>query len=441
MQKTLQKNLLKSIAIAFAFAVIPFPGIAQENSNDSIIAGLNAGLENLESTVGVMNRLKVSGYLQAQWQKSDTIGGAAAFSGGNFSAENDNRFKLRRGRVKFTYDYEMSKFVVQTDVTEKGVAIKDAYVAVKEPWAEFVILTAGIFDRPFGYEISYSSSTRETPERSRIFQSIFPGERDMGAKITLQAKKGSNWDWIKLDAGVFTGNAVGPEIDNSKDFIGHLHFEKANSKETLKYGFGVSYYNGGVYQGTKFLYMPVTLDDGMEGFKVDSTGSNKKGFAKREYFGGDIQISLLSFLGITSVRAEYLWGTQPGGKTSNTSLNNASLPDYDTYIRNFSGGYVYFIQNIGQTKHQLVVKYDWYDPNTDVAKNDITAKNTLGKSTGLTKADVMYSTIGLGWNYKFNSVIKLMAYYELVKNEKTKLTGYTKDLKDNVFTLRIQYKF
>jgi L-threonylcarbamoyladenylate synthase len=40
-----------------------------------------------------------------------------------------------------------------------------------------------------------------------------------------------------------------------------------------------------------------------------------------------------------------------------------------------------------------------------------------------------------------NQYAKVMAYYDLVKNENTEITGYKKDLKDNVFTLRFQIKF
>jgi hypothetical protein len=34
-----------------------------------------------------------------------------------------------------------------------------------------------------------------------------------------------------------------------------------------------------------------------------------------------------------------------------------------------------------------------------------------------------------------------MAFYEFVKNENTAIKGFTQDLKDNVFTLRAQFKF
>ena len=150
-------TLLISGAIATSFAV------AQEAPVNPIDT-LASAVEKLQSDATVLNRLKISGYIQTQFQKADTIGSPAAFSGGNFSGL-DNRFMVRRGRIKFAYANELSNYVLQFDVTEKGLGIKDAYVNFTDPWTKFFTVTGGVFDRPFGYEISESSSARDTPER------------------------------------------------------------------------------------------------------------------------------------------------------------------------------------------------------------------------------------------------------------------------------------
>ena len=444
-----QKPILP-LLIIFILIIAGFKVTAQETSVSSEAAdSLNNKIENVKSDLELLKRLKITGYIQAQWQLADTAGAVTPYSGGVFPIATDNRFSIRRGRVKLTYENELSTYVLQIDATEKGVSLKDAYVAVKDPWAQFVTLTAGVFNRPFGYEISYSSSSRETPERARIFQNLFPGERDLGAMLTLQQKKGSRFDWIKLDAGLFTGNGINSEFDSKKDFIGHLSFAKANKSETVKFGGGVSYYNGSVFQGTKYVYSPGEALDVTQPGLVDSTASNKNGFANRHYFGVDAQLSFQSPVGFTSFRAEYITGQQPSAKATNASVSGSTLLNYDTYIRQVSGGYVYFIQNIGQTKHQFVLKYDWLDPNTKVKDKEIVAKSAAGKNTALGTADIKFNTLGIGWNYRFNSQVKLTAYYEIVKNETTSLSPVglnrtldtSKDLKDNVFTLRVQYKF
>jgi len=387
---------------------------------------------------------------------ADSMGQLSPASGGNFPKNADNRFMIRRGRVKFAYEGKLTQFVLQLDATEKGVSLKDAYISFKDPWMQMFTVKGGVFDRPFGFEISYSSSLRETPERSRVFQTLFPGERDLGAMLTIQPRKESRFNFIRLNAALICGNGVAPEIDSRKDFVGQLGINKTTRDEKFRYAVGISYYNGGIFQETKKVYHMTTLADGMtEGFVVDSTESNKGEYAKREYFGVDAQFSLDWFLGVTTLRGEYLWGSQPGNYKSNVSPFNRTLPPqaippatpdapYDTYNRSFNGGYIYFIQNILQSRHEVVVKYDFLDPNTDVKGEDARSEVSYDESTlktGLSGADVSYTTWGFGYNVRIAANVKLMAYYEVVKNESTSIKGYSQDIEDNVFTLRAQFKF
>jgi hypothetical protein len=404
-------------------------------------------LEKLQSDVTVMSRFKVSGYLQAQFQIADTAG-IESVAGGNFPSGIDNRFSVRRGRFKLAYTHELSQYVIQVDATEKGVAIKDAYVSFTEPWLESFSVTAGVFDRPFGYEITYSSGSRESPERSRVVQTLFPGERDLGAKLTFQPPKTSRFNFLKIDAGLISGtgpNAI--DFDRYKDFIGHVMINKTNADENIKLGLGLSYYNGGWRQGTKYVYSMSDLahsGGNVMAFAVDSTGSAPGNQLRREYFGADAQLSLDLPFGLTVLRGEFIAGTQPGVATASGS---PSVQPGDAYIRNFSGAYFYFLQDIFRTKNQLIVKYDWYDPNTAVSGNEIGVKiSGRDKPTGA--ADIRYSTLGIGWTYKWNSHVRIIAYYDYVMNETTTALSNpstAKDLStnrhDNVFTLRVHYKF
>ena len=154
-------------------------------------------------------------------------------------------------------------------------------------------------------------------------------------------------------------------------------------------------------------------------------------------------MSIVWIPGLYSLRGEFIQGQQPG--ISSTSVSPSAQLTTDTYIRNFNGGYVYFLQNIWTSKYQLVVKYDWYDPNTAVVGDDIGKSVTApsGKTFAKTgKQDVAYTTLGLGLVYRWDTNVKFTAYYDRVTNETSKnLSGFTKDIKDNVFTLRVQYKF
>jgi phosphate-selective porin len=87
-------------------------------------------------------------------------------------------------------------------------------------------------------------------------------------------------------------------------------------------------------------------------------------------------------------------------------------------------------------KNQFGVKYDWYDPNVKV-KGDQVNKQT----SNLGPADIKYNTIGVGYLNYVNENLKLVLWYDFVMNEKTALEGYTGDIRDNVLTFRLQFRF
>ncbi len=434
----MKKNLTFVLIVVIALFSTIFKTKAQDvNPLDTLIPKI----EQINSDLEWMKKLKFSGYIQTQFQIADSSG-IPSVAGGNFPAGVDKRFSVRRGRIKLTYDNNNCQGIMQFDITEKGLLIKDAYLSLKEPLMNAFGIKMGVFDRPFGYEISYSSSNRETPERSRIFQTLFPGERDLGAMVFFQMPKTSRFNFLTIQGGLFNGNAINPDFDKQKDFIGHIFINKATRSEKIKFGFGASYYKGGVYQWNKFTYKMGTLADGGKGFMVDSTAENKGKYADRSYMGADFQVSMDWIGGITTLRGEYITGNQPGSSSSSTSTNYSSVPTaYDTYIRKFDGAYFYFIQNILHSKHDIVVKYDWYDPNTDLNAGDLMSKTATNLNTKISAADIKFTTLGLGYIFHWNNNVKVSAYYDLVKNETTKIGIYTKDIKDNVFTLRFQYKF
>ena len=449
--KTKKSTLFTAALMALCLAT---PALAQENAGTVSYSDV----EQLQSDNVLAKKLKITGYIQTQFQKADTAG-IASFAGGDFASGIDNRIAVRRGRLKFLYDNENAQAVVQFDITEKGLAIKDAFLTVLEPWMNTVSLTGGVFDRPFGYEISYSSSARETPERSRIFQTLFPGERDLGGRLTIQAPKTSSWNFLRLDLGLMDGNGTNVETDSYKDIIGHISATKSSADEKFKWGLGASIYKGGFAYTTTNLYT-MKKTGAEKGFVLETV---KKGDQSlRQYLGLDAQLSYDWALGITQFRGEYLMGTQPGTSSSSSSLTAANVSSKsvaasdgvvttsnvgkDVYSRPFSGYYAYLIQNILQTPLQAVVKYDVYDPNTMVSGNEIAKAVTSGVKTGA--ADVKYSTLGVGLNYRWSSNVKFTAYYDFVRNETTSnivkastLDDLSHDRKDNVFTFRVQYKF
>jgi len=376
-----------------------------------------------------LERIRISGYIQTQYEYGDRDASLKVGTENENALQSFNRFGIRRGRLKFMYEKEIVQAVFQIDLTEQKIGIKDAYLQIHNPWLGNSYVRAGMFNRPFGQQIAYSSSRREPPERAMIFQTLFPDERDLGFMFTLQASEASPWSFLKLKAGLFAGNGINLEIDSKKDFIGQLTAKKSIYKN-FDIQAGLSYYNGKVYQGTENIFRIKNHT-----FILDNRSSNKGAYAKREYIGADFQIAFDNNIGNTQIRTEYIFGTQPGAQHNSKSPNASSLPENDSYIRSFEGGYITLIQNFNNTKWSGVMNYDWYNPNTKLS----------GDSIGLNyshKGDIAYRTIGFGAVWDIRDYLRIHAYYDIVKNETSKnLEGYEKDLKDNHFTLRLQIKF
>jgi len=79
--------------------------------------------------------------------------------------------------------------------------------------------------------------------------------------------------------------------------------------------------------------------------------------------------------------------------------------------------------------------FDMYDPNRRISEAEIGAENNT--SAG----DIKFSTLGYGFTYLLNPRLKLTVYNEHVVNDDTLLPQYTADIKDDVFTTRLQYRW
>jgi hypothetical protein len=332
-------------------------------------------------------------------------------------------------------------FTFQIDGSERGVVIRDVFIRLYETWKNNLSLMSGFFARPFGYEVNLGSSFRESPERGRMSQILMPGERDLGVSVVFEPQSmASKLYHFRWDGGLFNGQGQSgtTDFDSHKDFISRLTVKPYTLGKSELSG-GLSLLLGGWKNATKYVYNVGVATNGDKLFVVDSSNGNLGTSSPRHYYGADVQYKIHHGWGETELRGEYWFGTQPGTAASTTNpgtiptLNGLPAP---TYVRHFDGAFFYFLQNIINNKHQLIVKYDWYDPNIKVEKAEIGKSNT-----NLTLADIKYHTVGLGYAFNINPQTKVVFYYDVVRNEKTNLAGYTSDLKDNVFTSRLQFRF
>jgi len=326
----------------------------------------------------------------------------------------------------------------QFDANERGFTVRDIWGRIFENKFQLFSFTTGVFARPFGYETNLSSSNRESPERGRMNQLLMKSERDLGAMITFDPrKKIKGINYLKVDVGVFDGQGLTADgdFDNSKDLITRVALKPYPISKNITLSAGTSLLLGSLLQNTKYFYQTESIG-GIKTYVVDSSENNKGKNAPRKYYGADVQLKIKNKIGYTELRAELIVGKHSVLKNSNYTPTGLLTGKEGYYIRNFSGAYFYFLQNIFSEKHQIVVKYDWFDPNTKVKGIDIGAS-----TSNLTSADIKYSTLGFGYINYITSNVKLMLYYAKVWNEKTNLIGYTSNVKDDVFTCRLQFEF
>jgi hypothetical protein len=341
------------------------------------VDGLNESYLETKATVGALAKIKVSGYIQAQYQVADVKNGALSAmynvpgSALGKSVYGRQAFLIKRGRLKTTYDAGLSQYVLELDATQDGVGLKDAYAAFSEPWLKMFKATIGAQDRPFGYEVGYSSSSLESPERSRIIGNLFPKEKDLGAMIEFAQEDGP-MSWLNIKGGVFNGMTnITDEDDDYKDIIGRVGVKIPLPQSGFDIEGGASGYFGKV---TDFDTTGAGTGIAGREFEPSITGwtmntSQKGKMFNRNYFGADLQLYYATpVIGGTCIKGEYIQGYHPtkAGAADFYGSGAAVTAGNAIYERQISGFYAYLIQNIDPASLQIVLKYDVYDPGLGI---------------------------------------------------------------------------
>ncbi len=461
----MKKKLFTLLAKAGASALLIFitnSGFAQKG-NDTVaeqvqtlsdkVDGLGERLTAAETDLEKMTKIKLSGYIQGQWEWYQ-----------DHSVYPSNTFSIRRGRLKVQYHPVTGvAFVLQTDFIPSGVTVKDVYVQVNEPWMKTFSLWVGQFNRP-NYEVEYSSSAREVPERSRVIRALYPGERAIGAKLEvappsvplrfqLALLNGNDHLVIKNALGVDV-NPKNKDFDNFKDLMARLTYQtKLGNFASLD--FGVNGYLG---------YIKATNDTLLNGnYQVEKAVTVGQAL-HRNWAGAEVQL-YMDVLGGMAIKGEFMMGKNayPGyaGKVTVsdpvvTTINADTLSmNYVTTTtstlrpnieRPFMGYYIYLLKNIGK-KNQLAIRWDYYDPNTKLKGDQIgvtkydasssssstTTQSSYGSQTLLVNNttnnvvsntyksgidDIAYGTLTVAWNYYFSDNIRFQLAYDYPINEK-----------------------
>lgn len=420
-----------------------------------LVAGINERLSLTESDMSKLNKIKLSGYIQGQFQHFEYL-----------PTQPENYFSLRRVRLKVTYEMpEGIKFVLQPDFAPGSLSLKDAYAVVHDPWTKAFSAWIGKFNRP-NYEVEYSSSQREVAERSLVIRTLYPGERAIGAKLEfnplslplhmqLALLNGNDGLTIKDASGANLNATDNKDYDNFKDVMARVTYNISLGN----FG-GLDLGGHGYFGYTRSIALKTLKSD-----YTTLTGISYGDPVKRNWLGAEFQL-FADFLGGTSIKGEYITGKNAttGYSPVAASGTTAAKPGMPNFVNNFAGYYLYFIKNMGK-KNQFALRYDYYDPNTDLKGKDVAVKNFVSTDTNVAnvksgKSDLATSTFSLALHHYFDDNIRITLNYDIVNNEKVGSTGlvtddYTKAdgtkvvkgidwgkaVNQNVLTFRIQAKF
>lgn len=132
----------------------------------------------------------LSAYLQTQFEAHQDSEDELDASGRPL---NQNRFLLRRGRVRLERAWDYGAMLLELDANtingvQFGVRTAEASLHYRgqQPAGALPLVqaTMGVFSIPFGAEMVESARARFFMERTIASRALFPGEQDLGARLS-----------------------------------------------------------------------------------------------------------------------------------------------------------------------------------------------------------------------------------------------------------------
>jgi hypothetical protein len=380
--------------------------------------------------------LKVSGYVQAQYEfhqdSEDQLqqGGAPL---------NQNRFLLRRTRVKLQRDWQYGGIMIEFDAnTVKGPAIGIQHAEVSlayrnQDQTPLVQATLGLFDNPLGRELVESPRERPFMERSFASRAFFPAEPDLGLRVSGQAS------FLRYAVAVVNGQPLGDRTgfilqdpNAHKDVLGRVGVDVNVSTPVRLIG-GVSVLDGkGFHAGTDatkntLSWRDNVSEDGIvtvpEIIGVPGVAAQASKNFDRWLLGADLGAQFTSKFGLTHLYGEFSVGSN---MDRNTFIADPVTTGIDA--REF-GWYLSLYQEFKQGPI-AGFRVDQYNPNADFADS------RAGKVIPLTETITTYAPL-IGFQVPHKA--RLVAEWDIIRDSLARNTaGVPVDRKNNIFTIRLQ---
>ena len=381
--------------------------------------------------------LHIDGFLQGQFESNQVSQDQLAPGGAPL---NFDRFTLRRGRLRFDHGWEYANATLELEAnTTRGVSVgirrAEASLLYRgkngNDLPPLAMLTFGVTDIPFGFELQESARVRPFMERSLGSSALFPTEMDVGMKVSGAVS------FLRYAFAVTNGEPVDnlvryPRDPNAaKDFSGRVGVE-TRPLPALSVSGGTSFYQGkGFHAGTDATKPSLVWLDANEdrvvqpGELVASAGTASVASMNfnRWAYGLDLELKLRTKFGTTRLLAE-------GFLASN--LDRAYLiadPGLGNNEIREAGGHVALLQDVTRWG-QVGFRASYYDPNSDFF-NDVRGRQ-VPTSIAVTTLSPMVALILPGR-------ARLSFQYDFVSDSLAKDSqGVPTDAKNNQLTLRLQ---
>lgn len=383
--------------------------------------------------------LHVTGYVQAQYE-SHQDSEDQLLQGG--TPLNLNRFVLRRARLKVERAWKYSSMMIELDAntvhgpSSFGVQHAEASLFYRGDNSDDQLpvakLTMGLFDVPFGYELTESPKERPFMERSLQSLSFFPAEPDLGVRLSGQVL------FVKYAVAVMNGEPKSEvtgfalrDPNSAKDVVGRVGVDVPVGGK-LRISGGVSALNGyGFHKGTDNTKNTVIWKDLNEDGQINTgelealpgtSGTRSQNFF-RWSVGADVQVRLETKLGMSQ-----LYGELVAGSNMDRGLFIAD-PVLTSIDARELGYYIGLVQQV--TPYGVVgLRYDYYNPNADFLDRQ------GGKIVPSTQDVKTWAPlVGL----VLPGRAKLLFEYDFIRDYLARdKSGVPTDRKNNVWTLRLQ---
>jgi hypothetical protein len=386
--------------------------------------------------------VSLSGFLQVDWNawRQSSVDEVNPSTG---QPLNDQRFLIRRARVRTQVDYSVIQGVIEFDGnTTNGYQARiigaEASLLWRNPDAPvlpYLGLTLGSFKIPYGFEIGQSDRERLFLERSNLERALFPGEYDLGIRLA------GGWRFLRYSLAAMNGDPIGEKAfpgrdpNQSKDVVGRVGVDtNILQRIGLAGGFSGVYGEGfhkGVPASKNVLVWNDTNGDGIvqpnEITAINGqTGMPSSNF-QRWAVGGDLELSFkVPRLGVLMLYGELSYAENMDRATLVADPVAAGRP-----LREF-GWYLAFTQELTPWA-QVGLRYDYYDPDRDA--NDLRGGAEVPRS-------LVYTTVSAAAAVRYPGYGRLSVEYQHNTNSNGRSpSGLPTALADDGFFLRGQVEF